>query len=521
MRRMLVAMLLVAAACGNSEPPAPKPVSKTRTEAPPPPAPVDRDLEQSELAIAALEAAKTPQEAHDARGLYTGTERAGTVDRIFKKRLSDLDFAEMSAAIAAIRACETPEDAVKAAELYTGEVHNAAVERTMNEHIDNLIKEDPTLRRPNTGRPKEPTATSSKNNELDKLFERCRNESDAAEVIDTYKGDASEKEMLAALERWRWRSPVVLQSYSGEFGYVWNLPTVLLNDGRLFVQESNGRRIFCFDAQGSLVREIRHERAGGLLGGVSPDGRYVFTVSRAEKPYMKWDTETGELLLEFGIPQGSDFGGNPRGWLSPDGSVFVSMMVTAETHAWDAESGEMLQDLGKIGMVHEARFSADGKEFWVCSQQRVQGHSLETGALLNSIRRTTDAPARYSPDCTRLAAWTFEVSEEAGQPAQSRYYLLILNPRDGSTLKTIPVPHRPLSIHWLASGRHILATLYSSLILVDIEDGSIVHSHTLPQQLGSSTLSEDGRSILIPEQARRENDGKLLLPKLARHGREP
>lgn len=508
MRRMLVAMLLVAAACGNSEPPAPKPVSKTRTEAPPPPAPVDRDLEQSELAIAALEAAKTPQEAHDARALYTGTERAGTVDRIFKKRLSDLDFAEMSAAIAAIRACETPEDAVKAAELYTGEVHKAAVERTMNEHIDNLIKEDPTLRRPNTGRPNQLDALKS-------LLKECSTESEAAAVIAKYKGSANESEIDVALELWRWEKPVLIDWASVPFEFNSSAPFRRLSDGRIVVTHRNGA-VVSVQRDGEILQEFKATTRGpNLIVGISPDEQYLFTTNLgSQDAIQKWNLASGELLLQFASAQ------KPRGFkhqltrILPDASGVITWDTFDYLDLWDTTTGTHVRQLGRLGSLTEAWFNGDGSTGYFAGGRLTTAIDISTGTEITKYKDLIAGDKRQADISADGKTWASMKGEDGVT------FVVVYDAESGSQRGKIKVPSFVYSMFWLKSGRHLLVFTSKECYLVDAEEMVICSSHSIPTH-GFGSIMDPQRITLTRTTGTSYTSENPNPPTFFTYGREP
>ncbi|MCB9894810.1 MAG: hypothetical protein H6839_10190 [Planctomycetes bacterium] len=518
---VFVSLLLLFVACGQSAPPSPPKQAKAP--------PKEQQREDTSAADAerqsrfeaqnAIDRAKTEEEAIEGRGLYTGTQSSGLLDETLQRKLTQLDHLAYLKVVDAIQQTKTPPEARTQAKGYTGEPHKDDLAAELKAHIARLLKNDPSLKDTAGGS----SAPSGPSNNLAQLFDGCETESDADARVKAYKGDASQDQLLAAMEVWRWRSPNVVDQASINLRFQFGSKYLRFSDGRIALQmDQTTFSTFLPDG----TKQITATSAKNFFNfpiGISPDEKYLYTAGGDSGMIQKWDAQTGELVLAFGSVKTPYYVG-PNSAILPDGSRVVSCSNKGHITLWDAENGAFIRHIATIPRLEAVRFSADSKLLIAASQDAIRTYEVDTAKKLHefTIDHATFRQFDVSPDGKKMAFRGVLPGEPtpAGPPGPPQESVVIADAETGNELGRVPVDSSVVSVHWLESERNVLVSLYQHLVLIDAESMGIVHSHDITTQPEGSFMSRD-RKTLTQFIGQVTKDGKLVLPNFLTYGRNP
>lgn len=491
MSRVILPLLLLLAACGQSSP-TPPPVAKTptnqpRTEADTSPDPAVADRKEQWAAQAALEQAKSEKEARAARSLYTGSTHAELLDHALNKKLSQLDFDAYSAAVNAIKATTTPAEAEQAAKAYAGERHIEDLKRELDLHIQALIEKTPSL-----GRVRKPSTGT-----LDDLFNDCLTESDAAAARAAYKGPATEQEIEAALEVWRWREPVVVDQASLTSRKRLDGRFHRFSDGNMLIPMDDGH-IELLTPEGEVMRTFAGKPGVTLhLVGLSDDSEFLFTAGGTNPVVQKWSMRSGQLMGSFGSVN-SALVVTQLSRLVPGRPEFVTCSNRGHLTLWNTDTGAFIRHLVSVPSVKSVEFSPDGSVVYVCSPDRVGAYDMATGRSIKRypFNNGSASMLKLSRDGTRMGIY-FRTKPAENTDGKWQDFFLVLDTSTGEELARLSMESMIHGIHWLASGKHILVETHSKLLLIDADTFEVIHQHAIEEHQYSAFMSPDGRTLTV------------------------
>jgi len=450
-------------------------------------------------ALNALTAANSPAEAHAARALYTGTEHAERLDDELRAKLSRFDLEAYHQAAAAIRATTTPGAARAAANTYTGTDHTDTIEQVLDEHVQELVRKDPTLEiRP-----------LPESEFLKDVFWGCRTESEAAIRYAEYSGPASREELDATLEAWRWSKPDQFRTVEVPFAVSADTPFVRLRDGRIIAGATHDSAegsadvevrhgdVMVFGRNGSLMRVLTLEDRNLEILGVSHDERFLYTATpqHADDAVQKWNIASGELVLSFVRIDASLTLIASCTALVPDGSGVVAVDSAWNVTLWNTETGAAVHRFGVIPGVASLLF--DGTSSRLFALSRTEGnHWTISQYELQSGRQVLQAefqepilpnPATISPDGRQLACVTFTPADpedarpdEQESPTRSggTHHLVLLDAASAEPKRSMELPAGNVAaLTWLKSGKHLLLHSNRGLLFIDVERMEVLHTH--------------------------------------------
>ncbi|MCA8946388.1 MAG: hypothetical protein KDB29_09190 [Planctomycetes bacterium] len=519
MRRPTVFLLLfLMSACGQS---APSPNHTAKKSAP-------RTAEQPEEpgeansahwpAMDAIKAAKTEEEARAGRALYKGTRQQEMLDNVLEHKLGEFDFAQFNKVAAVVKETETPTDAEEAAKAYKGTRHTGELDRVLKAHIKALIDATPSL-----GLPTRSAGKNAEPSELVELFTDCETESDAESVMQNYTGNATESDLLAAIEVWRWRTPVVVDEVSVSFRFGFSDAFLRFSDGRIAVQQYRGV-VNVVSPEGEVQYALDPANIDEVfLIGKSPDEAFVYTGGGSSGMIQKWNANTGELVLAFGSVKVPNIIGR-LSVLTPDGSKLLSCSRRGHMSLWDTETGKFIRHIATIPQLEAVRFTGDSGLVFATSREAIRVYETGTANKVHEFPVSGAILRQFgvSRDGKKMAFRRNEPGRTStdGPPGPGQESLVIADGETGAELGRIPLESAVVSMHWLASGKHVLVSLYPSLLLIDAESMGIVHSHSIKAQPVGSIMSADCMTM-TQHIGLMTKDRKVVVPNFFTYGREP
>lgn len=118
---------------------------------------------------------------------------------------------------------------------------------------------------------------------------------------------------------------------------------------------------------------------------ISPDNRFIVSISGAETTTKIWDLETGKLVKTLGEDQGFV---NTLAF-SPNGEVLVTAASGQDRtlRFWDVSNWELLkQSAQQPGHIYDIAITADGKKLVAAIRNMVKVWDMETATELLSVK---------------------------------------------------------------------------------------------------------------------------------------
>jgi WD40 repeat protein len=179
-------------------------------------------------------------------------------------------------------------------------------------------------------------------------------------------------------------------------------------DGNRVVATSRDRAARVWDAGAGKIESVLLEGDPAYRATLSPDGKYLATVSKDSPNVLIRDGETGKLIREIATNQGS---GHFRATFSPDGARIATTSVDDNSvQFWNAATGKAVGEplVGHQGSVVSVKYSRDGKRIVTASfdgtaRQWDAATGKPIGEPLVGRGGTSVYSAEFSPDGTRIA----------------------------------------------------------------------------------------------------------------------
>ncbi len=249
--------------------------------------------------------------------------------------------------------------------------------------------------------------------------------------------------------------------------------------------------LYTWDAQAELRRQS--ELAGGAVGEMawSSDGRFMFTLSVNSgllRDLRVWDS-SGALVWEWA--PGAGAGVSRVAW-SPDGRVIAAggWQADWDVSLLDAQTGEVLRQLGEDGRVTALAWSPDGRCILVGEQgvPHLDIWDVKTGKQLKRLSSTSELwSAAWSPDGGRFASF------------HGNGNLQVWDAQSYTLLYSLPIRTVFASLAWSPDGRYLSVVGSSGwLRIYDGETGALLREWQLPTWSLSPIVawSPDGRYLL-------------------------
>jgi WD40 repeat protein len=137
----------------------------------------------------------------------------------------------------------------------------------------------------------------------------------------------------------------------------------------------------------------------------SPDVRWVLTLSKEDPPRLwDWKNRPGRHIFELSVPAGTNYTAD----FSPNSTMLVTTAEEKFARIWNVETGDSPHELPQEDIIHEAKFSPDGRWILTASNDGTVLWDASTGKRLMAFGPPTKwgTAASFSPDGSRVAIGT-------------------------------------------------------------------------------------------------------------------
>ncbi|HYP07692.1 MAG TPA: WD40 repeat domain-containing protein [Bryobacteraceae bacterium] len=215
------------------------------------------------------------------------------------------------------------------------------------------------------------------------------------------------------------------------------------------------------DKKGVQVWDLTQERLLQLVEGVpvrgrsalSSDGKLMAAADTDSREVQIYDLTSGKR--RYVLPDG--IGGASQLLFSPDGASLVSANFDNDIRIWKTRSGELVRKIENMtGAMFAAQFTPDGKQLLVAGLDEtiyvLDGVTFEKLRAYKGHGETIAALA-VSPDGKTIVTGGFDVSA-ISKPVKVVFWDVV----SGKVLKTVPAPHRVVSLAFSPDNQWVAVT---------------------------------------------------------------